>query len=267
MKIQLNVAAYTLSAVVLLIAPLKASASTLDLYDGTFSNITPVQSNGGRPYGYGFSPPLTSINVSVATPNTDTVHPDNYAINVQFSYTSTSPTSGGGVGILDNNLTYDPQIMGAISSLNLSANKAISLNISSTLVHFLLEQDGNYYVYNTPSQTNTANQYAQFSAPGLTSSDFTEICLVNCATGTYSQAITGQTGPNFSGDPITFGVFATTNSSFGLTQSQFYDNLDVGVTFTQAVPEPSTWAMMILGFASVGFMAYRRKSKPALMAA
>ena len=25
------------------------------------------------------------------------------------------------------------------------------------------------------------------------------------------------------------------------------------------VPEPSTWAMMILGFAGVGFMAYRRK--------
>jgi outer membrane lipase/esterase len=33
------------------------------------------------------------------------------------------------------------------------------------------------------------------------------------------------------------------------------------------VPEPSTWAMMILGFAGIGFMAYRRKSKPALMAA
>jgi hypothetical protein len=26
-----------------------------------------------------------------------------------------------------------------------------------------------------------------------------------------------------------------------------------------AVPEPSTWAMMILGFFGVGFMAYRRK--------
>ena len=34
-----------------------------------------------------------------------------------------------------------------------------------------------------------------------------------------------------------------------------------------AVPELSTWAMMLLGFAGVGFMAYRRKSKPALMAA
>jgi hypothetical protein len=33
------------------------------------------------------------------------------------------------------------------------------------------------------------------------------------------------------------------------------------------VPEPSTWAMMLLGFTGIGFMAYRRKSKPALMAA
>jgi hypothetical protein len=35
--------------------------------------------------------------------------------------------------------------------------------------------------------------------------------------------------------------------------------------FLHAVPEPSTWAMMILGFAGVGFMAYRRRNKsPAL---
>jgi PEP-CTERM motif len=40
----------------------------------------------------------------------------------------------------------------------------------------------------------------------------------------------------------------------------------VGGSIAGAVPEPSTWAMMILGFAGVGFMAYRRKSKPALMA-
>ena len=34
-----------------------------------------------------------------------------------------------------------------------------------------------------------------------------------------------------------------------------------------AVPEPSTWAMMILGFFGVGFMAYRRKSQSALRVA
>jgi hypothetical protein len=33
------------------------------------------------------------------------------------------------------------------------------------------------------------------------------------------------------------------------------------LTFTAAVPEPSTWAMLILGFAGIGFVSYRRKSK------
>lgn len=37
-------------------------------------------------------------------------------------------------------------------------------------------------------------------------------------------------------------------------------------TVSSAVPEPSTWAMMILGFCGVGFMAYRRKLKPTSMA-
>ena len=42
-------------------------------------------------------------------------------------------------------------------------------------------------------------------------------------------------------------------------------------TFTSftvsAIPEPSTWVMMILGFAGLGTMAYRRKAKPEFMAA
>jgi hypothetical protein len=53
-----------------------------------------------------------------------------------------------------------------------------------------------------------------------------------------------------------------------------YDSFPVGngavsfsVTEIAAVPEPSTWAMILLGFAGVGLMAYRRKSKPTLIAA
>ena len=38
---------------------------------------------------------------------------------------------------------------------------------------------------------------------------------------------------------------------------------DVTVTVFTPVPEPSTWAMMLLGFAGVGFMAYRRKREGA----
>ena len=37
-----------------------------------------------------------------------------------------------------------------------------------------------------------------------------------------------------------------------------------GGSIPSAVPEPSTWAMMILGFFGVGFMAYRRKSQGSL---
>ena len=43
-------------------------------------------------------------------------------------------------------------------------------------------------------------------------------------------------------------------------------NSPVSLNVTSAVPEPSTWAMMILGFAGVGFMAYRRR-KGAMIAA
>jgi len=42
-----------------------------------------------------------------------------------------------------------------------------------------------------------------------------------------------------------------------------YDDLVVRFNVS-AVPEPTTWAMMLLGFAGIGFLAYRRKSKLAL---
>jgi hypothetical protein len=68
-------------------------------------------------------------------------------------------------------------------------------------------------------------------------------------------------------------VSTTTLLEFGLRQDPGASGLDEisvvqltpGTDPIPAVPEPSTWAMMIFGFAGMGFMAYRRKSKPALM--
>lgn len=37
------------------------------------------------------------------------------------------------------------------------------------------------------------------------------------------------------------------------------------LTFTEAVPEPSTWAMMILGFFGIGYLTYRRRTQPAAL--
>jgi PEP-CTERM motif len=49
-----------------------------------------------------------------------------------------------------------------------------------------------------------------------------------------------------------------------VNQAALIDNLEFNVA--AAVPEPSTWAMMILGFAGVGFMAYRRRHSAMLAA-
>lgn len=48
----------------------------------------------------------------------------------------------------------------------------------------------------------------------------------------------------------------TLNSLYDLTFRTYSDT-----AFSAAVPEPSTWAMMILGFAGVGYLAYRRRSQ------
>jgi PEP-CTERM motif len=58
--------------------------------------------------------------------------------------------------------------------------------------------------------------------------------------------------------------FAT---SGGLVEITDNTSLTFQATIHTGVPEPSTWAMMILGFAGIGFMAYRRsgvsqKSRP-----
>jgi hypothetical protein len=67
--------------------------------------------------------------------------------------------------------------------------------------------------------------------------------------------------------PFTYTVDAndTSNAYYYLTNGTGYDSITASLaTLTvsdhvAAVPEPSTWAMMLLGFAGVGFAAYRKK--------
>lgn len=52
----------------------------------------------------------------------------------------------------------------------------------------------------------------------------------------------------------------------GPQDNPFYGPV-IGDVSISAVPEPSTWAMLILGFLGVGFVAYRRKSGAAVRVA
>lgn len=58
---------------------------------------------------------------------------------------------------------------------------------------------------------------------------------------------------NFQFQTYSFGSAFTDITSISWTAA------DVG-----SVPEPSTWAMLFLGFAAIGILAYRRKDKPAM---
>jgi hypothetical protein len=71
----------------------------------------------------------------------------------------------------------------------------------------------------------------------------------------YNEAFTAFTNPISTVEPFAGGFLI--NNGGG--------SLNFGMQ--AAVPEPSTWAMMILGFAGVGFMAYRRKDKLAMSVA
>jgi len=92
----------------------------------------------------------------------------------------------------------------------------------------------------------------------LQTPDFT----VSTATG--SATITGAKGDKeflaISGTNLTQITF---HSDVGFTSIRQFEVS--GVSQITAVPEPSTWAMMILGFAGVGFMAYRRRGNGAAL--
>jgi hypothetical protein len=68
----------------------------------------------------------------------------------------------------------------------------------------------------------------------------------------------------FIADGTSLVTVNTVNSSFD--DNIFLEVFDVSgvASVTSGVPEPTTWAMMILGFCSIGFMAYRRRSQGSL---
>lgn len=51
-----------------------------------------------------------------------------------------------------------------------------------------------------------------------------------------------------------------------LNDSSDWDRVVLTASFIAGIPEPSTWAMMILGFAGLGLIAYRRKQNGSALA-
>jgi PEP-CTERM motif len=130
----------------------------------------------------------------------------------------------------------------------------------------------NSYSYNAPTTVggpftpNPGNFPGTYNFEGTCANDTSgKICG-----GPYEFTANGATTthPFVLGAPLGHGLFPTDNIAFVADLSisgscgNFSCTAGTGLvgSSVSAVPEPSTWAMMILGFAGIGFMAYRRKN-------
>jgi hypothetical protein len=117
----------------------------------------------------------------------------------------------------------------------------------------------------TMSNFNSAS--TNFLVYSATNAGITTTLTLNSAVFTETPNLIGGFNLDIAGTgTITETGFQNTSGAFELTtQSSSGAALFTfsSTTVASNVPEPSTWAMMILGFMGVGFMAYRRKDKRA----
>jgi len=81
------------------------------------------------------------------------------------------------------------------------------------------------------------------------------ITLSNGSTMTLADFPNVNQQNNPAGYLFGLNVAGASTITFGTTETAFE------FAFTSPVPEASTWAMMMLGFAGLGFMAYRRRNQ------
>jgi hypothetical protein len=85
---------------------------------------------------------------------------------------------------------------------------------------------------------------------------------------TFNASGATVANPFVIGSPLGHGLFPADNITFVADLSVDGNTGFVGSSPSiSAVPEPATWAMMILGFAGIGFMTYRRRKSALVLAA
>lgn len=127
-----------------------------------------------------------------------------------------------------------------------------SFNIVTTLGSTLGGTTYNSSPYSAEDNFLFANSFA-IIAPNALLLPVINLAFLNPLTGAGANPLqvsfalpTNQVAFECSDNTCEIARFATAGSAIGVVE---------------AIPEPSTWAMLILGFAGLGFLAYRRKQQ------
>jgi hypothetical protein len=156
-----------------------------------------------------------------------------------------------------------------------------SLALSAVLIATLSASTGASAAIVTGTIYNdvNGNGFQDVGEPGLPSwlaevRDSSNNLIANAITdilGQYAIPIAGV--GDFTVDEVLQPGWTQTGPASGFYSLAIVDSnssftgLDFGNRLAPTVPEPSTWAMMILGFCGVGFMAYRKRKNGLALAA
>jgi hypothetical protein len=164
---------------------------------------------------------------------------------VDWTFTGTNSGSG--------QITYD-QNTGVISALtgSYAGNTLTFIPLDSPLVQQNNPTPGFSTYVNVPNWGPGDNYTFDDLFPQTVST-----YGIMASTGTGANEIVYVIGEDSNGD-VFFHVQAS-------PYSYVTDYGTFSTTVVAGVPEPSTWAMMILGFAGIGFMAYRRRNKAPML--
>jgi hypothetical protein len=211
------------------------------------------------------------------------IHSPAHAVLVTGSSTGSFVVPAGSPASVSNNGGTNNQIsFGGINPSTLVANNT-SFSVNTPANDVILGELTWTNNATTGGTTNpipfTYNFNLTFTAPAGGASQSFALTFTQ-PTNPQGDLITGLIptfGPlNFGGitvDDIHFSLLAPINGSTFNAATGTWFNPDNGANvsrliltgdFTAAVPEPSTWAMMILGFFGVGFIAYRRRGNAAV---
>jgi hypothetical protein len=176
--------------------------------------------------------------------------------------TATGVTNNSGVGV-----TFTSQEM---LGINVDANGQASISaVDGRLgsLSFVLDAGSSFAraIFNlSPVPGNQANEatlvtFSYLNADGTAGSQTTGLTNLGLSTnGNNFFGISGNAGERFT------GISFNTNNS-GSAGIDAFQQLRLGGV-TSAVPEPTTWAMMLIGFGAVGFAMRKRPSRRLQMA-
>jgi hypothetical protein len=190
-----------------------------------------------------------------------------------LGFIALSSQADAAVLIADLNVVSVPSIgsgsLGTVTITDVIGGVAVDVALNSGINFVNTGGPHTPFTYNlnaTPTSITFADP-AIFSAAGTSGAT---------PYGTFNHGVdmVGNNGaPDSQHGPLDFTIFGITTANFNTNALGYFFAADLvrlsnGATgsvaagaLSPAVPEASTWAMMILGFFGVGFLAYRRKNQ------